>query len=65
MCRQNLFINDPLVLLEKQNTLSEENEITELSNARISSLLFVDHLTIFSLLNLSNILSCGMGYKKN
>ena len=64
MRRQNLFINDSLVLLEKQNTLSEENEITKLSNARISSLLFVDHLAIFSLLNLSNILSCAMGYKK-
>ena len=50
MHRQNLFVNNPPVLLEKQNTLSEESEIAELSNAIISSLLFADHLAVFSLL---------------
>ena len=44
-----LLINDLPVLLEKQNTQSEEKETLKLSIARKKSLLFVDDLAIFSL----------------
>ena len=43
-------MNDLPVLLEKQNTQSEESDTPKLSNARISSLLFADDLAFFSLM---------------